>query len=464
MLCLSMDNLGVTHKGDKKMGIQFQTAFKLLKRNTSQNIFYFISAFVTSAIIFVTCNMLNNTFYPTLTHESMLEALTTTIAGLRVPEGAERGHFSTFSMLLFIALIYSLVLNYYTSQVFTNNYRRSITTLLLIGFSTSKAAGVLLIQYLILTIPAILLSFLAGNFFFIPLMDKIVYGMFNVVDPPIGVIYYGTYIIYASMVFAIVALFVMVQTSQIDALTVTDLLHKRVRTNLNFKNKIIETIVAKNYPLVYFIGIALFVFNWRDISIIPCLLIGSYSCFGILNYTIPKDCRSIKIKHPTVENYLVLSGYVTDLKQSFLSCSMLMVSVIVSVVLICQNNVSEMSCVLSVIALGAIIVMVCVSIFSQLFMGINERVEIAYRQFVLGIDRNRIININIKELVLFFMTLILVPGIYCVGIIVPSIIRGKLIAKYGILYLILLVVPLVVTMISTIIVFNNRIRSKLWKS
>lgn len=434
--------------------IVLQTALKLLRKNKGQNIFYFLSSFVTSTMVFMLCNMLNNTYYPTLDMERIT---------FFDPGPYATGNFSTFSFLMFIALAYSLVLNYYTSQVFTNNYRRSITTLLLIGFSSLKASGVLLMQYAILTVPAILLSFLLSTTIFTPLLDTYIYGIMNCVNPPIGKIYYGTYPIYIAMIISLVTLFVMQQKGQIESRTITELLHKRVRTNLNFKNKLLQKIVARNYPLLYLIGIGFCLLKWEKVKIIPALLLGVYSCFGILYFTIPEDCRAIKKKNPTVNNYMILSGFVTDLRDSFLSCTMLMISVVVSVILICQDNVSEISCIMSVITLAAIVVMVCVSLFSQLFMGVEEREENAYREYCLGIPRDQIIALNTKELILYFLTLILIPGLYCLAIIIPSVRYGSLQLAYGIAYMLLIIIPLSITMVATIIVYNSRIRRKLWK-
>lgn len=432
----------------------FNTALKLLRKNKGQNIYYFVSAFVTSTMVFMLCNMLNNTYYGQLDMERIT---------FFDPGPYATGNFSTFSFLLFVALAYSLVLNYYTSQVFTNNYRKSITTLLLVGFSSIKASGVLLIQYGILTVPAMLLSFVLSTVYFVPLLDKYIYAIMGCVNPPIGVIYYGTYPIYGALILTIITLFVMVQKGQIESLTITDLLHKRVRTNLNFKNKIIQKIVAKNYPLLYLVGIGFCLLKWQNVKVIPVLLLGIYSCFGIMFFTIPNDVQSIKQKNPTVSNYLVLSNFVSDIKTSFLSCTMLMVSVVVSVILICQENVSKISCIMSVITLAAIIVMVCVSLFSQLYMGIEERMEGAYRQFCLGITKKEIISLNTKELILFFMALIFIPGIYCLAIIIPSVSYGSLEFTYGVVYMLLIIIPLTITMISTIVVYNRMIRRRLWK-
>lgn len=434
--------------------IAFKTALKLLRKNTGQNVFYFVSAFVTSTMVFMLCNMLNNTYYPTLEMERIT---------FFDPGPYATGNFSTFSFLMFIALAYSIVLNYYTSQVFTNNYRKSITTLLLIGFSSMKASTVLLLEYGILTVPAMLLSFVLSTNILVPLLDSYIYGIMGCVNPPIGVIYYGTYPIYGALILSIVAMFIMVQKGQIESLTITDLLHKRVRTNLDFKSKLMERIVAKNYPLLYLIGIGFCLLKWESVKIIPALLLGIYSCFGLLYFTIPSDCKAIKAKNPSVNNYMILSGYVTDLRESLLSCTMLLISVVVSVILICQENVSQISCIMSVITLAAIIVMVCVSLFSQLYMGIDERQDNAYRQFVLGISRKKILALNIKELLLYFSTLILIPGIYCLAIIIPSVKYGSLGLSYGIVYMLLIIVPLTITMIATMIVYNNRIRRKLWK-
>ena len=434
--------------------IEIFTALKLLRKNTGQNVFYFISSFVTSTMVFMLCNMLNNTYYETLDMERIT---------FFDPGPYATGNFSTFSFLMFIALGYSLVLNYYTSQVFTNNYRKSITTLLLIGFSSMKASTVLFLEYVILTVPAMLLSFILSTKIFVPLLDMYIYGAMGCVNPPIGVIYYGTYPIYGALIFSIIALFMMIQKGTIESQTVVELLHKQVRTKLNYKNKILQKIVAKNYPLLYLIGIGFCLLKWESVKIIPALMLGMYSCFGIVNYTIPNDCQEIKDKNPTVDNYLVLSGYVIDLKESFLSCTMLMVSVIVSVILICQENVSEISCIMSVITLAAIILMVCVSLFSQLYMSIDERQENAYRQYCLGIHKKKILQLNIKELVLFFMTLILIPGIYCLAIIIPSIRYGALKYEYGLIYMLLIIIPLLITMIVTIVVYTRKIRSKLWK-
>lgn len=434
--------------------ILIQTALKLLRKNKGQNVYYFVSSFVTSTMVFMLCNMLNNTYYPTLDMERIT---------FFDPGPYATGNFSTFSFLMFVALGYSLVLNYYTSQVFTNNYRKSITTLLLIGFSSIKASTVLLIEYAILTLPAILLSFVLSSNLLVPLLDTYIYEIMGCVNPPIGVIYYGTYPIYIALILSIIALFVMVQKGQIESLTITDLLHKRVRTNLNFKNKLIQKIVAKNYPLLYLVGIGFCLLKWQTVKVIPALLLGIYSCFGIMFFTIPNDVQAIKQKNPTVENYLILSNFVTDIKESFLSCTMLMISVVVSVILICQENVSKISCIMSVITLAAIIVMVCVSLFSQLYMGLDEREEGAYRQYCLGINKKQIISLNTKELILYFMTLILIPGIYCLAIIIPSIKYGSLQLSYGIVYMLLIIIPLSVTMIATIIVYNRKIRRRLWK-
>lgn len=434
--------------------ISLQTALKLLRKNKGQNIFYFISSFVTSTMVFMLCNMLNNTYYETLNMERIT---------FFDPGPYATGNFSTFSFLMFIALGYSLILNYYTSQVFTNNYRKSITTLLLIGFSSMKASTVLLLEYVILTVPAMLSSFILSTKVFVPLLDTYIYNAMGCVNPPIGVIYYGTYPIYGALIFSIIMLFMMVQKGQIESQTVVELLHKQPRTKLNFKNKILQKIVAKNYPLLYVIGVAFCLLKWESVKIIPALILGVYSCFGIVNFTIPNDSQEIKERRPSVDNYLVLSGYVIDLKESFLSCTMLMVSVVVSVILICQKNVSEISCLMSVITLASIIVMVCVSLFSQLYMSIDERQENAYRQFCLGIHKKKILALNIKELILFFMTLILIPGIYCLAIIIPSIKYGSLKLEYGVIYMLLIAIPLLITMIATIIIYTRKIRSRLWK-
>lgn len=434
--------------------ILIKTALKLLRKNKGQNIFYFVSSFVTSTMVFMLCNMLNNTYYGTLDLERI---------EFFDPGPYATGNFSTFSFLMFVALGYSLVLNYYTSQVFTNNYRHSITTLLLIGFSSIKASATLLIQYAILTIPAILLSFVLSVHVLTPILDTYIYRIIGCVNPPIGVIYYGTYSIYGALILSIIALFVMVQKGQIESRTISDLLHKRKRSNLNLKNKLMQKIIASNYPLLYIIGIGFCLLKWEAIKIIPMLILGIYSCFGILFFTIPNYVGIIKKKIPSVHNYLVLSNYVVDLKDSFLSCTMLMISVVVSVILICQSNVSQISCIMSVITLSAIVIMVCVSLFSQLYMSIEERQENAYRQFCMGITKKEIISLNTKELVLFFMTLVIIPGIYCLAIIIPSIKYGTLQIAYGVIYMLLLIVPLAITMIITIIIYNNKIRRKLWR-
>ena len=438
--------------------VLLNTALKLLKKNKGQNLFFFLSSFATSTMVFVLCNMLNNTTFSQLTLEDM-----TFIDQSRYYMRNPVLDLSTFSFIMFIALVYSLVLNYYTSQVFTNNYRKSITTLLLIGFSSPQASTVLLLQYSILMFPAMILGFISSRFIILPAIDSFIYNSFGITGVEPGIIYYGTYAIYFSLVASIITMFVLVQKGQIESRTITDLLHKRVRTNLNFKNKIIERIVARNYPLFYLLGMGMFVFN-TNAKILPCLLIGCYACFGLMFFTIPADCKIIKSKKPTVETYLVLSEYVTNLRESFLSCLMLMISVLVSVVLVCQENVSEISCIMSVFALASVIIMVCVSLFSQLFMGVEEREENAYREMCMGIDKNRIMAISTKELVLFYMTLILVPCVFCTAIIIPSVLYGTLMLKYGIIFMLLVIIPLLITMVLTIIVFNNRIRRRIWKS
>jgi len=443
------------------MILNFALARKMLRRNIGANIFFFLSIFVTSALVLIICNTLNNTILEKVTLESTTNLAVEIWKGLNVPDGAVNSSLSTFSLLLFVAMLYSLVLNYYTNQVFAEEYRKPITTLMLVGYSSYDAAIVLFDMYLIIGVPAIILSVLSSKFILIPRLDKYVYALYNVVDAPIGEIYDGTYVIYASMIMCSIGLFITARACDLRFFSVNELLHKRVRANKKYKSLFFKTISTLLFVCLYVTSILEYSYRFLDLGIYTSLVLGCGSIYGLLNCSIPNICSAIKAISPSQTRYLVLSELVADLKKTFLSIILLMVSVIVSIVLICEIKTSPMVCIISEITLGAIVVMLSISIFSQLYLRINERLSCAYQQYLIGINKKAVLVNNTLELFIFFLVIILLSSVFCLGTIIPAIKTGFLIAKYGSLYLALLITPLLICMIASMFVFNKKVKEKL---
>lgn len=72
-------------------------------------------------------------------------------------------------------------------------------------------------------------------------------------------------------------------------------------------------------------------------------------------------------------------------------------------------------------------------------------------------SRSPLNRMSALELIIYFATLIILPGTYAFIVIIISINKGILVAKYGYLCLAIFVVPLLITMFVTIGVSVYRI-------
>ncbi|MBQ1827099.1 MAG: hypothetical protein II126_03915, partial [Erysipelotrichaceae bacterium] len=323
------------------------TAVKLLRKKTMQNLFFIISQFITTSMVLIIVNMLNNSFYDYIIvsngeqiifDESMINS--------SMPQG-------DYFPLIFATLLYSVFLNYHISNVFFRKNLLPSLNLMLIGYPTYSAANAILTMYAILVLPTMAAAFILTARIFIPLIDKYLYGMFDIINAPVGRIYHSTYPCFFAIIFLIVVILMMMYHSKIMHNTVSELMNEKTRpanSYFSFMNRRFST--AYN-AAIYLAGIVLFVLLRNTIGSFICLLLGTYGSIGILSRSIPNLVQTIKTSHPSEETYIVLSNYAKDIKDSFFSVGMLLVSVISTVSILARSTHHRINYIISAFSLLA---------------------------------------------------------------------------------------------------------------
>ncbi len=430
------------------------TALKLLRKKMVQNLFFIISQFITTSMVLIIVNMLNNSFYDFIIASNGSQIIfDESMISSSMPQG-------DYFPLIFATLLYSVFLNYYISNVFFRKNLLPALNLMLIGFTTYSAANIILSMYAILVLPTMAAGFLVTVKVFIPMIDSYLYGQFDIVNAPVGRIYHSTFPCFFAIIGLIVVILMMMYHSKIMRNTVSELMHDQTRPSNRYFSFLSRKISTAYNAVIYLSGIVMFAILRNTAGSFICLLLGIYGSFGLLSKTMPNLVGSIKSSRPSEETYVVLSNYAKDIKDSFFSVGMLLVSVISTVSILARSTHHRINYIISSFSLLAIITMICLSIISQFFMNLPERQKENWSLYIEGINRKQIRKLIGEEIILYFLTIIMVPGIYVFLTLIDASLSNTLSASQALALGMIFLVPLLISAVLVFIYYTLNILQK----
>lgn len=423
----------------------FSTALKLLRRKTVQNLFFIIAKFITTSMVVIVVNMLNNSFYDYMITSNGSQIIFTEDMITNNPPMGD------YFPLIFMTLIYSVFSSYFISHVFFRKNLQPAISLMLTGYPSYSSSNIILAQYGIMVLPAIAVSFVLSVKVFIPVIDRFIYSQFDIVNAPVGRIYYGTYILSMAILFLIIAFLLLYYGSKFYRNTISDLQHDDIRPASVYKGRIVEILSTSYNLFIYLGGILLYLLFRNTLGSLICLIAGIFGSLGMLSQSIPNLVKKMKKDSPGEWTYIVLSNYARDLRESFVTVSLLLVSVISTVTLLARSTHHQINYYISCFSLAAIIAMICINIISQFFMNQPARIKENRSLFIEGIPRDQIRILTGWEMILYFATIFVIPGIYVLITLIDSSLSHVLSYRQAMILGAIFALPVIITFVFTMI-------------
>ena len=433
----------------------YRVAVRLINENKIRNLMFIIAEFLVAGLMYLLFNLMNNTAYDELGLSVItLEA----VDSLTMQTGNfETGNY--FVIMSLMAALYAVIMNFYISQVFYATEDKSFINFSLSGFSPDRIMQISVLQYLILGVPAIIAGVLCSRFIFIPAFDSYVYSRLGITGP-IGHIFKSTRFMLYSMLISVFIMSVMFQYSKMSIRTVYEVLENEGSFLIKIKRKESTATMAIVSAVVYVFGLVYSVIGKSAYKTDYTCMLGIISCLGLVAYTIPYVLKKWINVRPGYRKTVICCHIIEDLNESIISCLLLLFCSIVTVGVLSSSEVSYVSYVATCFALASIVTMISILLFAKFFTKLEKRKRMLNSINLLGYRLKDDLFVCLMEIVFFYPILIVVPGLFDVGIIKVAVSRGYMTLANGYLMIVLYMVPLLISLLITLLFYMTRIRKE----
>ena len=395
----------------------FKFSFKTFKRTRKESISYSLVLLFSILVSFLFIDIGNN---------SVLIETDRAVGGAIWEEVSVPLSFA----LPFIVVVICWLMMIYASTYYFNKKVNEISMILISGGSIMEIVKYMLYQICFNLIYIIPISFLLGTV----LLKYIYIQMYSYLNIPQSVVHidFSSYII---TLYSLIPIIACVVISLIGFCLYKHTIQELIcRSNQNLvrekKHKMRFNIF---FIMLYFFGLLMIVIQEHSVEayIVPCI-VGVISMIGIVRKVIPSLTSKLNTKVSTF--VIAFANYSNSIQESILPILLLLTLVSVLVpIFISQNKISNeyATCFLSYIM---IIILLCMSIIFKFLNNIINRKEEFKSLNRIGYISPLIKRLILQEMLLFYITILILPFVYILVIGLKFILNGD-ITLLGFLFL-----------------------------
>ena len=372
-------------------------ALKLLKLEYKKSLFYTLSLMISSAIIFLFYNYMDN-----------------------IHIGNSMGDGTTFtSILALVIMMIAAATACFANSFFLSKKTGEIAICTMSGAGVGGVTLYLVIQNFTIILIAMPIGLLIG-YLCNPLLNAILYQS-------LGVHANIWYVSLEALVLAIVSLL-----AQIAALTISNAgfaYRHDILTLLNLNNRMnaLPPITAIRMPIIVywivtFIPIYVFFKIPSDpINYIYITMLGLFGVSGLFKRGIPRLIKKIQRQFNIVKSkqLIAFGNFSLSLSKTSLLIQIIILSILVMICLIIDNLKKPQNLTITILSYGIIIFLMSVSILYKVILENSNNVILYQSLYKLGYIKNDLKKIMKLEIILLYSTMLFFPTLY----ILPMVIR-----------------------------------------
>ena len=415
------------------------------KRNFKKGIIYAIMPLITLIISFIFFDMIDN---PSLGGND--QVISNNINGEII--------LPISKILPFIVIILSWIMIFYASNYFLNSQIEPFTLLLLSGGNMIEVAKYVLYQITVIFIIVIPLSLILGTY----ILKKIYTIMFLYLN--IDGIYTVPVKTYISLLISLIPILISIYigVAGFSHRNTLQVLLGRIESNKNvkIKNKDKGWIF---YIILYISSMAIILYQDHGPTayVFPSA-IGFVSIYGLLKRTIPKMIQNWKRKKGVEKEklYISLSNYVISLQGTFIfSMLILMLACFLIPILISQDKLSK-EFFIGIVSYLVITLLLVIAIVYKFIDHITMRKKEFVCLNLVGYIKSKIKIIMRYEVICYYLTIILLPLPLVLLIGSRYIMNQELTIINLIIFLLIYMIPIILSMCITYFVYLKTIITK----
>ncbi len=408
-------------------------SLKMLRLDFKKCFFYGLSLVLSTAIIFVFFNYIDNIYLGNSLNEK---------------SGANQ------ILALFIIII-ACANACFANSFFISRKTNELAIASISGASVFGVAGYLLVQNFVIMGLSIPIGFLLG-YFFNHFFNLYIYAALNVVA--------DTY--YVSIQGLVMSIVVIL--TQIIALTMVNAgyaYRTEIKTLLNEQNAMVkkDTKPIKTpvivYWILYFIPIVLFfIIDLEPLTFVVVSCIGVFGIIGLLKVGLSKLIMAKQKNHLTKSKSLIAYG---NLSYSLKSTGMLMTIIILSIILfiglIIVNMHNPKDLFIVMLSYGIIIFLMSTSILYKIILETSTRLTLYQSLYKLGYLKKQLKAIMRKEIIMLYGVILFFPTSY-IGLMLARFVFAKEVAlSFALSLMFAYIIPICITAVIAYIIYQRTI-------
>lgn len=415
----------------------FKFALMMLIRDYKKTIFYALTMVLTIAVSFVFFNIINN--------DLLIDHSPITIGG----GGAVIVPFST--MLSFLIIMFCCFMLFFANDFYVSRKTNDIATMELSGNSFIKSTFHLIYQSMILLLISSPLGVGLGAFFSI-ISNYIMYQHLDIEASIYHIpgIVYGQTLIVLAIILLIISVFASGYIYRNDLLTLLN-----QEKTMDFKGNNRGKIPSITYLFLYLFGIYMMFTNDHSmIAYVGPTCVGMLGAMGFLRRTLPELLKKLKKQKLLDKKYalIYISNLNYSLRRSVMLLSVITVSVTMMIAVIAGTQNSPREYITGVMGYFVIVILLVMSIVYKMINEIQMRKTFFYNLWKIGYTKKELIKIIRREVIYYYLILLIFPLIY--GVIISGffIYHQELTVIFAVEIIGIYVIPVI---ISTFITYYN---------
>lgn len=413
-------------------------SLKMLRLDFKKCFFYALSLILSTAIIFIFFNYMDNAY----------------IGNSISNQGS-----SANQVLAMIIIIIACANAYFANSFFISRKTNEIAIASMSGASVFAIAGYLLVQNFVimgLSIPIGFAIGYVGNHFF----NTAVYQSLGIVANTFYVSGEGLIMSIVVVLTEIIAL-TLANSGYAYRTEIKTLLNQQGESKPNVAVPLKTPVIF--YWIIYFIPFIIF-FNipLDPIMFLVYSCIGIFGIVGLLKKGISQMIRTSQKRHLTKPVSLIAYG---NLSYSVKSTGLLMIIIILSIIwfigLIITNIHNPKDLMLVVLSYGIVIFLMSTSILYKIILEISTRLTLYQSLYRLGYLKKQLKAAVRKEIIMLYGVILFFPTSYVAIMLVRFVLAGLISIQLSITVVLAYVIPICITALIAYIVYNRTIINQL---
>ena len=412
-------------------------SLKMLRLDFKKCFFYGLSLVISTSIIFVFFNYIDN---------------------IHIGNGFDEKNGFT-QVLSLIIIIIACANACFANSFFISKKTNELAIASMSGASVFALTGYILVQNFVIMLLSIPLGFGLG-YIFNHFFNQYVYSILNV---QANTFYISSEALVLSIIVVLteIAALTLVNAGYAYRSEIKTLLTQDQAMNKK-SNKPIKTPVII-YWIIYLMPIFLFFkISLEPMSFVVLSMLGTFGISGLLKVGISKIITHRQKSHLTSPRSLITYG---NLSYTIKTTGLLMTIIIISIILLIGFMISFIDqpkdLMIIILSYGIIIFLMSTSILYKIVLEMTSRTKLYQSLYKLGYLKKDLRAIMKKEMILLYSIILFFPSSYCILMLLRFIIAGVVEANFALLVILAYIIPISLTAFIAYFIYKRTIISKL---